>query len=134
MAKSQTVHLRNRTTGEKQTCGPAQLDKFLTGTRRTSAWLREGSSVPQQQAIRDFGKSRARAQQDIKDRLPLARGAGMPQRKKKCDVLPTLNYTRPAPATGTPASSSPPLHGKKAQSKLTRYDRMMASTRLVPRA
>ncbi|MGW1622482.1 RNA-guided endonuclease InsQ/TnpB family protein [Streptomyces sp. NPDC002172] len=94
VAKSQTVHLRNKATGGKQTCGPAQLDKMLTGARRTSPWLRDGSSVPQQQTIRDFGRSRARAQQDIKNRLPPARRAGMPKCKKKREALPTLNYTR----------------------------------------
>lgn len=41
----------------KLTCGPAQLDKMLTEARAAMAWLREGSSVPQQQIIRDFGKS-----------------------------------------------------------------------------
>ncbi|MET8011202.1 transposase [Streptomyces sp. NPDC005271] len=94
VAKSQAVHLHNKAAGGKLTCGPAQLDRMLTEARRTSPWLREGSSVPQQQIIRDFGKSRARAQQDIKDRLALARRAGMPKWKKKREALPTLNYTR----------------------------------------
>ncbi|MFF4120376.1 RNA-guided endonuclease InsQ/TnpB family protein [Streptomyces sp. NPDC001714] len=94
VAKSQVVHRHNKATGGKRTCGPAQLDKMLTGARRTNPWLRAGSSVPQQQIIRDFGKSRARAQQDIKDRLPVARRAGMPKWKKKHEASPTLNYTR----------------------------------------
>ncbi|MGW3124784.1 RNA-guided endonuclease InsQ/TnpB family protein [Streptomyces sp. NPDC001123] len=94
VAKSQVVHRHNKATGGKRTCGPAQLDKMLTGARRTNPWLRAGSSVPQQQIIRDFGKSRARAQQDIKDRLPVARRAGMPKWKKRHEASPTLNYTR----------------------------------------
>ncbi|MFJ8109047.1 RNA-guided endonuclease InsQ/TnpB family protein [Streptomyces sp. NPDC096132] len=94
VAKSQAVHLRNKATGGSLTCGPAQLDKMLTQARKATPWLRAGSSVPQQQIIRDFGKSRAKAQKDIKDRLPMARRAGMPTWKKKREALPTLNYTR----------------------------------------
>ncbi|MFE2444315.1 RNA-guided endonuclease InsQ/TnpB family protein [Streptomyces sp. NPDC059426] len=78
--------------GEK--CGPAALDKMLTGARRITPWLREGSSVPQQQVIRVFGTSRAKALKDIKDRLPVHRRAGMPRWKEKRDAAPTLNCTR----------------------------------------
>ncbi|MFF7653708.1 RNA-guided endonuclease InsQ/TnpB family protein [Streptomyces sp. NPDC007983] len=78
--------------GEK--CGPAALDRMLTEARRVTPWLREGSSVPQQQLIRDFGASRAKALKDIEDRLPVKRRAGMPRWKKKRDSGPTLNYTR----------------------------------------
>jgi putative transposase len=42
-------------------------------------WLREGASVPQQQLIRDFGKSRAKAMKDLKARLPMRQCAGMPE-------------------------------------------------------
>ncbi|MGW1887856.1 RNA-guided endonuclease InsQ/TnpB family protein [Streptomyces sp. NPDC001970] len=94
VAKSKTIHLHNKATGEKRTCGPAQLDKMLTEARTKAPWLREGSSVPQQQLIRDFGKSRAKAQKDIKDRLPMHRRAGMPKYKKKRGALPSLNYTK----------------------------------------
>ncbi|WP_329099339.1 RNA-guided endonuclease InsQ/TnpB family protein [Streptomyces sp. NBC_01439] len=75
-------------------CGPAQLDKMLTEARSRNAWLREGSSVPQQQLIRDFGKSRAKALKDIKARLPMRQRAGLPKYKKKSKADPTLNYTR----------------------------------------
>lgn len=78
--------------GEK--CGPAALDKMLTQARRTTPWLREGSSVPQQQLIREFGRSRAKALKDINDRLPQHRRAGMPRWKKKREARPSLNYTR----------------------------------------
>ncbi|WP_232524254.1 RNA-guided endonuclease InsQ/TnpB family protein [Nocardiopsis gilva] len=94
VAKSKQVHAHNKSTGEKVTCGPAQLDKMLTEARRTSRWLREGSSVPQQQTIRDFAKSRAKALKDIKARLPFRQRTGMPRWKKKRAALPTLNYTR----------------------------------------
>jgi len=67
---------------------------MLTEARTANAWLREGSSVPQQQLIRDFGKSRAKALKDIKDRLPVQRRAGMPRYKKKHQADPSLNYTR----------------------------------------
>ncbi|MFE4751800.1 RNA-guided endonuclease InsQ/TnpB family protein [Streptomyces mirabilis] len=94
VAKSRAVHLHNKTTGAKRTCGPAQLDRMLTGARERTSWLREGSSVPQQQLIRDFGRSRAKAHKDIRERLPQRQRAGMPGWKKKRETLPTLNYTR----------------------------------------
>ncbi|MFF1356324.1 RNA-guided endonuclease InsQ/TnpB family protein [Streptomyces sp. NPDC058297] len=75
-------------------CGPARLDKMLTEARRANAWLREGSSVPQQQIIRDFANSRAKALKDIKARLPLRQRAGMPKWRKKHTADPSLNYTK----------------------------------------
>lgn len=77
-----------------QECGPAKLDKTLTGWRAGHEWLRDGASVPQQQIIRDFAKSRAKALKDIKARLPMRQRAGMPRFKKKDLAAPTLNYTR----------------------------------------
>ncbi|MEU1190663.1 transposase [Streptomyces sp. NPDC005859] len=97
VAKSKQVHASNKYRPEgtdKRTCGPAQLDKMLTEARTANVWLREGASVPQQQLIRDFGKARAKAQKDIKERLPVRQRAGMPKWKKKREALPTLNYTR----------------------------------------
>jgi putative transposase len=181
----------------KVTCGPAELDKMLTEARAAMAWLRDGASVPQQQIIRDFAKSRTKAQKDIKARLPQQQRAGMPKPKKKREALPTLNYTQrgfrlkdgrlhlagdialtvvwsrdlpaapssvrvyqdavghwyasfvvatevqPLPTTGrvlgvdwgvkeTATTTSDahdlphPQHGRKAQARLTRYDRMVA--------
>ncbi|MGW1802728.1 RNA-guided endonuclease InsQ/TnpB family protein [Streptomyces sp. NPDC001984] len=94
VAKSKQVHAQSRVGGEKLTCGPAQLDKMLTEARQVTPWLAEGASVPQQQVIRDFAKSRAKALKDIKDRLPQHRRAGMPRWKKKREARPSLNYTR----------------------------------------
>lgn len=97
VAKSKQVHAwnQNRPEGaDKLTCGPAQLDKMLTEARRGAAWLREGSSVPQQQLIRDFGKSKAKAHKDIRERVPVHRWSGMPRWKKKREAAPTLNYTQ----------------------------------------
>ncbi|MDX3697421.1 transposase [Streptomyces europaeiscabiei] len=94
VAKSRAVHLHNKATGEKATCGPAQLDRMLTEARARTPWLREGSSVVQQQTIRDFGRSRAKAHKDIEARLSMTRRAGMPRYKKKREALATLNYTR----------------------------------------
>jgi putative transposase len=79
---------------EKRECGPAGLDKKLTGWRAEHGWLREGSSVAQKQTVRDFGKSRAKALKDRRDKLPARQRAGMPQFKKRGRALPTLNYTR----------------------------------------
>lgn len=75
-------------------CGPARLDKMLTGWRSKHEWLRRGGSVPQQQIIRDFAKARAKALRDIKARLPVRQRAGMPLFKKRDRADPTLNYTR----------------------------------------
>ncbi|MCT9007191.1 RNA-guided endonuclease InsQ/TnpB family protein [Streptomyces rhizosphaerihabitans] len=95
VAKSRAVHAHNHAhPDDRLTCGPARLDRMLTEARRTTPWLRDGASVPQQQIIRDFGTSRAKAQKDVKDRLPVHRRAGMPGCKKKREALPTLNYTR----------------------------------------
>ncbi|MEH0578745.1 MULTISPECIES: transposase [Streptomyces] len=94
VAKSRAVHLHNQASCERATCGPAQLDRMLTEARKTTPWLREGSSVVQQQVIRDFGRSRTKAQTDIRERLPMARRAGMPKWKTKREALPTLNYTK----------------------------------------
>jgi putative transposase len=80
----------------KVTCGPAQLDKQLTGWRGEREWLRSGGSVPQQQTVRDFAKSRTKAVKDITARLPVKRRAGMPRFKKKDLAGPSLNYTRSA--------------------------------------
>ncbi|MBB6171645.1 putative transposase [Nocardiopsis mwathae] len=97
VAESRDAHRWNKTRPEgadKRTCGPGQLDRMLTGWRSSKAWLRKGASVPQQQAVRDFAKSRAKAQKDIKAGLPVRRRAGMPRFKKKDLANPTLNYTR----------------------------------------
>jgi putative transposase len=96
VAKSQAVHAHNKAHSEDhQTCGPAQLDRMLTEARRLTPWLREGSSVPQQQIIRDFGKARVTAQKGIKDRLSQRQQAQqLPKYKKKHEASPTLNYTR----------------------------------------
>ncbi|MET8096527.1 transposase [Streptomyces sp. NPDC005236] len=94
VAMSRKVYDLNRDATEKTTCGPAQLDKMLTEARVAMAWLREGSSVSQQQTIRDFAKSRAKVLKDIKAKLPMRQRAGMPRIKRKRDALPSMNYTR----------------------------------------
>ncbi|MFI1398607.1 RNA-guided endonuclease InsQ/TnpB family protein [Streptomyces sp. NPDC020681] len=91
VARSKKAH------AEDEKCGPARLDKMLTEARARMAWLREGSSVVQQQLIRDFGKSRAKALKDIKARLPQQQRAGMPKYKKykkKHQADASLNYTQ----------------------------------------
>ncbi|MFF4601920.1 RNA-guided endonuclease InsQ/TnpB family protein [Streptomyces sp. NPDC001339] len=95
VAKSKAVHLHNiNNPGDTLTCGPVGLSKMLTEARARTPWLREGASVPQQQLIRDFGKSRAKALKDIRERLPTYRRAGMPKWKKKDQAAPTFEYTR----------------------------------------
>ncbi|MET7515888.1 transposase [Streptomyces sp. NPDC005480] len=83
-----------RAYADEEKCGPARLAKMLTEARTANAWLREGSSVPQQQTVRDFAKSRAKALKDIKARLPQRQRAGMPKFKKKHIADPSLNYTQ----------------------------------------
>jgi putative transposase len=79
---------------DNRECGPACLDKMLTGWRAEHEWLREGSSVAQKQTIRDFGKSRAKALKDRKEKTPLRQRHGLPQFKKRDQALPTMNYTK----------------------------------------
>ncbi|MFZ3493684.1 RNA-guided endonuclease InsQ/TnpB family protein [Streptomyces sp. 5.8] len=88
------VSRSKRAQAEKEKCGPARLDKMLTEARNHNTWWGEGSSVPQQQSVRDFGKSRAKALKDVKARLPMRQRAGMPRFKKKARADPSLNYTR----------------------------------------
>jgi putative transposase len=75
-------------------CGPAGLGKMLAGWRAEHDWLRAGSSVAQSQVVRDFGKSRAKALKDRKDKVPARQRAGLPRFRKRCRSLPTMNYTR----------------------------------------
>ena len=79
---------------EKRECGPAGPGKVLTAWRAQHARLREGSSVAQKQTIRDFGKSRAKALKDRRDKLPLRQRAGLPQFRKRDRALPAMNCTR----------------------------------------
>ena len=93
VAKSRAVHAHNRAHPEDRlTCGPAQLDRMLTEACARTPWLRDGASVPQQQIIRDFAKSRSKALKDIDKRLPVRQRAGMPRHKKKREADPSLNY------------------------------------------
>lgn len=64
----------------------ATLDKMLTTARREMAWLRSGSSVSQQQAIRGYAVS-LRASFTVP-------GRGRPKPKSRKNTLPSLNYTR----------------------------------------
>jgi putative transposase len=97
-----------------------KLDKMLTGWRAEHEWLRAGASVPQQQIIRDFARSRAKALKDIKARLPMQQRAGMPAFKKKHLAEPTTSDDHDLPH---------PEHGKKAAAVLARYQKMMARRR-----
>jgi putative transposase len=97
VAKSQQVHAGNRrrpTGAAQQTCGPVQLARMLTASRGALGWLGEGACVPQQQIIRDFGRSRAKAQKDIRAGLPMRQRAGMPKYKRKREARPSLECTR----------------------------------------
>lgn len=91
---SNAAHRESVETGVKVECGPAQLDKRLTGWRAEHEWLADGSSVAQQQTIRDFGRARAKALKDRKDKKLLARQRrGIPKFKSKHRAAPSVNYT-----------------------------------------
>lgn len=107
VAKSRQAHVRNRALpegAEQATCGPGQLDRMLTEARAATVWLREGSSVPQQQIIRDFAKSRAKALKDVKARLPMRQRAGMPSTHCRwdCAPIPAPRAEPCPPGTRTP--------------------------------
>lgn len=91
---SNAAHRESIAAGVKAECGPAQLDKRLTGWRSEHDWLSAGSSVAQQQTIRDFGQARAKALKDRKDKsLAPRQRRGMPRFKSKHRAAPSLNYT-----------------------------------------
>lgn len=82
------------------TFGYAEQDKFLTHLRATTrddetgvAWLAAGSSVAQQQTVRDFAAARSKALQDRKDRIPMSQRRGLPRFKKRDVALASMNYT-----------------------------------------
>ncbi|MEU2659571.1 transposase [Streptomyces sp. NPDC007325] len=93
VAMSRKVQELNLSSQERRTCGPAQLDRMLTAARGAMSWLREGSSVPQQQTVRDFARSRAKAVKDIGAGLPKGQRAGIPRLKRRRETRPSLNYT-----------------------------------------
>lgn len=84
------------------TFGYAEQDKFLSRLRQTTTdpvtgvhWLAEGSSVVQQQTVRDFASARSKAMRDRKDTsLAMARKRGLPRWKSRTRDLPSMNYTR----------------------------------------
>lgn len=70
--------------GNKPTA--AKLDKMLTEARANMAWLREGSSVTQQQTIRNYALS-------LNHSFKVS-GRGRPRvKRRKTDTLTSLNYT-----------------------------------------
>jgi putative transposase len=91
---SNAAHRQSVETGVKVECGPALLDKRLTGWRAEHEWLADGSSVAAQQTIRDFGRARAKALKDRKDKkLSPRQRRGMAKFKSKHRANPSLNYT-----------------------------------------
>lgn len=82
------------TSENKITCGSAKLCKDLTMWRADHEWLRNASSVVQQQTIRDFGRARSKALKDIKDRLPVLQRRGLPKFKSRHRSTASLNYAK----------------------------------------
>lgn len=83
------------------TFGYAEQDRHLTFWRRTVTdhetgehWLAQGSSVAQQQTVRDFAAARTKALKDRAAKIPATQRRGLPTFKSRDRDLPTLNYTR----------------------------------------
>lgn len=91
---------RRHTQQPGSTFGYKEQDKFLTHLRSTTVdedgtrWLAEGSSVAQQQTVRDFAAARTKALMDRKNRLPVRTRRGLPRFKKRGTALASMNYTR----------------------------------------
>lgn len=106
VAESGDVHLFNRVALEygatsTPTFGYAEQDKYLTRLRATTVdpetgerWLASGSSVAQQQTVRDFAAARSKALKDRKNKVPVSQRRELPRFKSRHTALPTLNYTR----------------------------------------
>lgn len=80
--------------------GPGQADKYLSHLRRVlrdpgtgQAWLASGSSVVQQQVVRDFSAARQKAIMDRKNKIPVTQRRALPRFKSRHKSLPSLNYT-----------------------------------------
>ncbi|MGW6421042.1 RNA-guided endonuclease InsQ/TnpB family protein [Nocardia sp. NPDC055053] len=78
---NEAVHQRR--SGRKPTL--CKLSKLLTDARKTTAWLREGSQVCQQQTLRAYASALQHSYQ--------VKGRGKPTVKKRKTALPTLEYT-----------------------------------------
>jgi len=102
---SNAAHQESIETGIRGECGPALLDKHLTGWRAEHDWLSNGSSVAQQQTVRDFGRARAKAEAGGSPiwnsgtaNVPAPKTASATSRTPAC-------ATRPS--TGSPETRSP---------------------------
>ena len=108
VAQTRDLHLDNQI-GAANGARPDQLptfgysaqDKFLTQLRATTCdqttgerWLAAGSSVAQQQTVRDFDKSRRKALLDRKNHIPATRRSGLPRFKSRHTDSVSMNYTR----------------------------------------
>ncbi|WP_406444805.1 transposase [Streptomyces sp. NBC_01613] len=92
-----------------ETCGPARLDRMLTEARANNAWLRMRCSVPQQQIIRDFGKSLTKAVKDIVQGLPGHRRAGMPKHARDVRLVHPAHTTMDCAQCGARTKHALPL-------------------------
>lgn len=127
VAESRERHLNNQIAvangcrkDDLPTFGYAEQDKFLTHLRQTTTdaetgekWLAHGSSVAQQQTVRDFAAARSKAIADQRNRIPVRQRRGLPRFKSRRTSLPSMNYTtrgfslKPHPETGRPALALP---------------------------
>lgn len=75
-----------------QTFGGAEQQRELTRLRHEFEWLADGSSVAQQQVVRDFTAARSKALSDRQNKVTSARG--LPRHKARHRSRPSLNFTR----------------------------------------
>ena len=74
---------------DKRPSSNKELSRELTKLRREHEWLRDGSVVPQQQAVRDFVRARDR----FFDSVKAGKRVGRPRFKSRKKSLPSLQYT-----------------------------------------
>lgn len=83
---------------EGVTISAGDLDGELTDWRNTDAgwseWLAAGSSVVQQQAIRDFCAARSKALKDFATGVARSKRRGLPRFHSRHQSQPSVNYTR----------------------------------------
>jgi len=126
-AESKDRHLWNQVAAangalpkDLPTFGYGEQDKYLTRLRASTVdpvtgerWLAAGSSVAQQQTVRDFAAARSKALLDRKNKIPVAQRRGLPKFKSRHTTTASMNYTRrgfslkPHPQTGRVALALP---------------------------
>lgn len=105
VSASKDTYLANRDNlifdKNKVTFGYADQDKYITYLRSELTdkngeyWLAKGSSVAQQQIVRDFATARTKALTDkANKKISSTKKRGLPNFKSRLKTLPSMNYTK----------------------------------------